>query len=73
FVDAANTDANAMAQYQLLNIGINMSRGPLQIQLRLNNALDDLVITHGADYGSGNVVYWPGADRNLFVNFTYTY
>ena len=73
FVDAANTDANAMAQYQLLNIGINMSRGPLKIQVRLNNALDDLVITHGADYGSGNVVYWPGADRNLFVNFTYTY
>jgi hypothetical protein len=73
FVDDSNTDANSMAQYHLLNVGINLARGPLDIQIRLNNALDDLTITHGEDWGSGYISYWPGADRNLFVNLIYTY
>jgi iron complex outermembrane receptor protein len=69
FVDDLNTETSAMAQYHIMNIGVNMNRGPLDIQIRLNNALDDLVITHGESWGS----YWPGADRNLFVNLIYTY
>ncbi len=73
FVDDSNTEGKSMAQYNLLNVGINLARGPLDIHIRLNNALDDLIITHGEDWGSGYVSYWPGADRNLFVNLIYTY
>ena len=73
FIDNANMDANVVDSYILLDLGINYTLGSLVISGKVNNLLDTLYVTHGENWGSGSIAYWPGATRHFYVSLSYQF
>ena len=73
FIDNANMDENVVDSYILLDLGINYTLGSLVISGKVNNLLDTLYVTHGENWGSGWIAYWPGATRHFYVSLSYQF
>ena len=69
YVDNANTEASAVDNYYLVNLGIKYSIGSLTLSGKINNLLDTLYITHGESWGA----YWPGATRSIYMEMKYQF
>lgn len=73
YLDAANTDSLAMGAYSVVNLGVILNRGPLELRAKVMNAMDTLYETHGEDWGWGYIAYWPAATRNAYFSVAYSF
>ena len=67
-----NQGKGKIPSYIIDNLYIRYHRSPMTFSLTINNLFDILYSTYGYDYEWNGLqkVYWPGATRNGFLEFT---
>tara|TARA_B100000427_G_scaffold46924_1_gene34986 strand:- start:2866 stop:5160 length:2295 start_codon:yes stop_codon:yes gene_type:complete len=75
YIDKENTEAGMIDPYGILNIGFKYQWKKLNVMLKINNALDKLYSTYGYSYewDGYQAYYWPGATRNTYISFSYSF
>ena len=75
FIDNSNTEAGMIDSYGIWNIGAKYRWKGLDIMFKLNNIFDKLYSTYGYgyEYNGYHAYYWPGATRNAFISFSYSF
>ena len=70
YIDNINSEDGYINSFGVLDLGVHVSWKTVNISLKINNALNKLYSTYGYsyDYNGYNAFYWPGAERNTFIN-----
>ena len=73
YIDNINAEDGYINSFGVFDLGTNISRGKFKISLKINNVFNKLYSTYGYsyDYNGYNAYYWPGAERNTFINVSY--
>ena len=73
YIDNINTEDGYINSFGVFDLGTNISRGKFNFSLKINNVFNKLYSTYGYsyDYNGYNAYYWPGAERNTFINVSY--
>ena len=72
YIDNINSEDGYINSFGVLDLGIHTSWKIVNVSLKINNALNKLYSTYGYsyDYNGYNAFYWPGAERNTFINIS---
>ena len=70
YIDNINSEDGYINSFGVLDLGVHTSWKIVNVSLKVNNALNKLYSTYGYsyDYNGYNAFYWPGAERNTFIN-----
>ena len=73
YIDNINAEDGYINSFGVFDLGTNISRGKFKVSLKINNVFNKLYSTYGYsyDYNGYNAYYWPGAERNTFINVSY--
>ena len=73
YIDNINAEDGFINSFGVFDLGTNISRGKFKVSLKINNVFNKLYSTYGYsyDYNGYNAYYWPGAERNTFINVSY--
>ena len=75
YIDNINAEDGYIGSYGILDLGANISWKKVKVDLKINNVFNRLYSTYGYsfDYNGYNAFYWPGAERNTFINLSYSF
>ena len=75
YIDNINAEDGYIGSYGILDLGANISWKKVKVDLKINNAFNRLYSTYGYsfEYNGYNAFYWPGAERNTFLNLSYSF
>ena len=75
YIDNINAEDGYIGSYGILDLGANISWKKVIVDLKINNAFNRLYSTYGYsfEYNGYNAFYWPGAERNTFLNLSYSF
>ena len=75
YIDNINVEDGYIGSYGILDLGANISWKKVKVDLKINNVFNRLYSTYGYsfDYNGYNAFYWPGAERNTFINLSYSF
>ena len=73
YIDNINSEDGYINSYGIFDLGAHASWKKIKVSLKINNVLNKLYSTYGYsyDYNGYNAFYWPGAERNTFINISY--
>ncbi len=75
FIDKSNTEVGTIDSYGIWNVGAQYKWKRLDVMFKVNNIFDKLYSTYGYgyEYNGYHAYYWPGATRNTFLSFSYSF
>ena len=75
YIDNINAEDGYIGSYGILDLGANISWKKVKVDLKINNVFNRLYSTYGYsfEYNGYNAFYWPGAERNTFINLSYNF
>ena len=75
YIDNINAEDGYIGSYGILDLGANISWKKVKVDLKINNVFNRLYSTYGYsfEYNGYNAFYWPGAERNTFLNLSYSF
>ena len=75
YIDNINAEDGYIGSYGILDLGANISWKKVKVDLKINNVFNRLYSTYGYsfEYNGYNAFYWPGAERNTFINLSYSF
>lgn len=75
YIDNKNVEDGYISSYSILDLGASISWKKVKVDMKINNVFNKLYSTYGYsyEYNGYNAFYWPGADRNTFINLSYSF
>lgn len=75
YIDNMNAEDGYISSYGILDLGANISWKKVKVDLKIKNVFNRLYSTYGYsfEYNGYNAFYWPGAERNTFINLSYSF
>ena len=75
YIDNTNVEDGYISSYSILDLGASISWKKVKVDMKINNVFNRLYSTYGYsyEYNGYNAFYWPGADRNTFINLSYSF